>query len=380
LKNFPRQKLVIGLAVAALSWAASAREFFVYVGTYTGALSQGIYVSRLDSATGKLSPPELAAATPSPCYLAVSADEKFLYADNGVDNFNGQKASAVSAFAIDQASGRLTLLNQKSSGGQGACYVDTDPGAKVLLAANYGDGSVKSFLLNKDGSIGADGSYIKHLGSGVNPNRQATAHAHYLHTDPSGRFALACDLGTDKVVVYAINRADGTLAEHSFATVPAGSGARHLAFSPDGKFAHVVNEMGCTVTTFAWDAEAGKLTPVETVSALPPGEELQPGYTGAEILGSGNFVYVTLRGHDSITVLTADPQSGRMTFLQNVPCGGKVPRGLGIDPTGRWLIAGNQKADNAVEFAIDPATGKISPTGQELKIGSPVDVKFVESK
>jgi len=119
---------------------------------------------------------------------------------------------------------------------------------------------------------------------------------------------------------------------------------------------------------------------VETVSALPPGEELQPGYTGAEILGSGNFVYVTLRGHDSITVLTADPQSGRMTFLQNVPCGGKVPRGLGIDPTGRWLIAGNQKADNAVEFAIDPATGKISPTGQELKIGSPVDVKFVESK
>jgi 6-phosphogluconolactonase len=180
------------------------------------------------------------------------------------------------------------------------------------------------------------------------------------------------------VMIYKFNSATGKLAENSFAAVPPGSGARHLAFSPDGKFAHVVNEMGCTVTTFAWDSGAGELTPVETVSALPPGDTAQQSFTAAEIVASGNYVYATVRGHDSVTAFAADPQTGRLAFLQNIPCGGKVPRGLGVDPTGRWLIVGNQKSDNAVEFSIDARTGKLSPTGQELKIGSPVDVKFVE--
>jgi 6-phosphogluconolactonase len=159
--------------------------------------------------------------------------------------------------------------------------------------------------------------------------------------------------------------------------VPAGSGARHLAFSPDGRFAHVINEMACTVTTFAWNAAAGKLKPVETVSALPPGEAIQPGFTAAEILTAGHFVYATVRGPDCINVLAVDPQTGRLSFLQSVSSGGKTPRGLGIDPTGRWLLVGNQSTDNVVEFAIDPATGKLAATGQELGIGSPVDVKFV---
>jgi 6-phosphogluconolactonase len=340
-------------------------------------LSRGIYVSRLDADTGKLSDPELAAETPSPCYLAVSPDKKILYAANNLVDLNGGKTGAVSAFALDLKSGHLALMDQKSTGGPGTCHVSADAAGKVLLAANYADGSVKSFQLNQDGSIGPDGSYIKRHGSSVNTNRQTSAHAHFIHADPAGRFALACDLGTDTVVIYRINSTTGALEENSSAAVPPGSGARHLVFSLDGKFVHVINEMGCTVTTFAWDSEAGKLTPVETVSALPPGEKAQPAFTAAEILTAGDYVYATLRGPDSVTVFAADPQTGRLTFLQNISCGGKVPRGLGIDPTGHWLITGNQKSDNVVEFTIDPATGKISPTGQELKIGSPVDVEFV---
>ena len=375
----PVKSLVV-LAVMAFAWAASAKDFYVFFGTYTSASCKGVYVSRLDAATGKLSAPELAVETPSPCFLAVSPDEKNLYAVNSVSNFKGEKAGAVSAFAIDKASGHLTLLNQKSSTGSGPCYVSMDPGADVLLIANYAGGSVKSFRLNRDGTIGDDGSFILHHGSGVNTNRQTSAHAHFIHPDPSGRFALVCDLGTDKVVVYKINSAAGTLTENSFATVPPGSGARHLAFSPDGKFVHVANEMGCTVTTFRWDSDAGKLEPIETISALPPGVKVEPDFTAAEILVSGSHVYATIRGHDSVSVFAADPQSGRLTFLQNIPSGGKFPRGLGIDPTGHWLITGNQKTDNAVEFAIDPDTGKLSPTGQELKIGSPVDVEFVKTE
>ena len=302
----PVKSLVV-LAVMAFAWAASAKDFYVFFGTYTSASCKGVYVSRLDAATGKLSAPELAVETPSPCFLAVSPDEKNLYAVNSVSNFKGEKAGAVSAFAIDKASGHLTLLNQKSSTGSGPCYVSMDPGADVLLIANYAGGSVKSFRLNRDGSIGDDGSFILHHGSGVNTNRQTSAHAHFIHPDPLGRFALVCDLGTDKVVVYKINSAAGTLTENSFATVPPGSGARHLAFSPDGKFVHVANEMGCTVTTFRWDSDAGKLEPIETISALPPGVKVEPDFTAAEILVSGSHVYATIRGHDSVSVFRCEP-------------------------------------------------------------------------
>lgn len=372
-------KLLFIFLIIATALSAPAKDFFVYFGTYAGTQSKGIYVSKLDATTGKLSAPELAAETPSPCFLAVSADEKTLYAANNNLLLNGEKTGGVSAFAIDKNSGRLTLLNQKSSGGPGICHVSVDATANILLTANYADGSVKSFQLNPDGSIGAEGSYIKHHGSSINTNRQASAHAHFIHSDPTHRFALACDLGMDKVVVYKINSANGTLAPNSSAAVPPGSGSRHLAFSPDGKFVHVINEMGCTITTFAWDSDAGKLEPIETISALPPGVAAQSGFTAAEILVLGQCVYATIRGHDSVSVFTADAQTGRLKFLQNVPSGGKVPRGLGIAPAGHWLLVGNQNSDGVVEYAIDPQTGKLSSTTQELKVGSPVDVKFVEA-
>jgi len=371
-------KIVITLMVLNLALAAPAREFFVFFGTYTNALSRGIYVARLDAATGKLSVPELAAESPNPSYLAISPGDKCLYAVNEVSSFGGEKAGAVTAFAIERKTGRLTFLNQKSAGGDSPCHVSTDDTGQELLIANYGGGSVKSFQLNGDGSIGADGSYFLHHGSSVNPNRQTAPHAHSIYADPANRFALACDLGTDKVMIYRLNSAAGTLAESAFAAVPPGSGPRHLAFSANGKFIHVLNELGCTVSTFAWNSEAGKMEPIETISVLPPDLLAQPGFTAAEIVTTGEHVYATIRGHDSVSVFAADARTGRLKFLQNVPSRGKGPRGLGVDPTGRWLLAGNQNTDNVAEFAINPQTGLLSPIGQELKIGSPVDVKFVE--
>ena len=364
----------------AFASVASAENLLVYFGTYTNALSRGIYVARLDTDTGKLSAPELAAETPSPCFLAVSPDTKFLYAANSVPTFHGEKSGAVSAFAIDKTSGKLKLLAQTSSVGAGPCHVSAEATGKTLLVANYGDGSVTSIPLNRDGSFGEGGSSIRFYGHGVNTNRQTRPHAHFITPDPSDHFALACDLGTDRVMICKLAGGVLTTNETPFATVPPGSGARHLVFSHDGKFVHAINEMACTITTFAWDSASGKLDMVETVSALPPGVVVQNDYTAAEILvhTAGKFVYATLRGHDSVSVFVADARSGRLTFLQNVSAGGKTPRGLGIDPSGRWLIVGNQKSDNAVEFGIDTPTGKLSPTGQELKIGSPVDVKFVK--
>ncbi len=269
------------LALITSAATAPAENFLVYFGTYTNALSHGIYVSRLDVATGKLSAPELAAATPSPSFLNLSPDGKFLYAANEVKGFSDysiENGGAVSAFAIDNTSGQLTLLNQKSSGGTDPCHVSVDATGKVLFVANYSSGSVKSFLLDTNGGLGADGSHVGHTGHSVNPNRQAGPHAHFICADPSNRFVLACDLGTDKVMVYPFSTHDATIAASKLETfdVPPGSGPRHLAFSRDGKFVHVINEMGCTVTTFAWDSETGKLALIETISALPPGVAAQP--------------------------------------------------------------------------------------------------------
>jgi len=358
---------------------AQARDFWVYFGTYTNELSHGIYVSRLDAKTGRLAEPQLAAEVGNPNFLNFSPDGKHLYSSDSTHESGEDGDGMVNSFAVDAHTGTLTPLNHQPSGGYDPCYVSVANDGHGLLIANYDNGAVKTLPIKPDGSLDSAGAITLTSGHSVNRSRQTGPHAHYIAADPSGHFVLECDLGTDKVVVFKLN-SDGTLspAATPFATVPPGSGCRHLAFSPNGKFVHVINEMGCTVTTFSWDAQAGELKSIETVSALPPGVKVDPGFTGAEILAVGRHVYATVRGHDSVTVFKADKTTGRLTFQQNISSGGKVPRGLGIDPTGHWLFTGNQKTGNAVEFSISSWTGKISPTGRELKIGSPVDVKFIE--
>lgn len=379
MKLITTKKIIAALVLATFATAVPAKEFFVYFGTYTNALSRGIYVSRLDADTGKIFAPELAAEVANPCFLNLSPDGRFLYSANST-KFDGNNGS-VAAFAVDKKSGALKLLNEKSSGGNGPCHVSVDASGKVLLAANYGSGSVKSFRLENDGRIGADGSLLQHTGSSVNTNRQTGPHAHFIAADPGNHFALTCDLGLDRVMAYRLNLTNAALEVqygYSMADVPPGAGARHLAFSRDGKSVYVLNEMGCSLSRFSWDAKNGLLELQDTVSALPSGVELQKNFTAAEILvhPSGKFVYATLRGHDSVSVFAAK-KSGKLTFVQNISSGGKVPRGLGIDPTGRWLFTGNQKSDNVAEFSIAAKTGKLTATGAELRIGSPVDVKFV---
>jgi len=362
--------------------AVHGGDCFAYFGTYTGAASRGIYVARLDETTGRLSPAKLAAETESPSFLAVAPNRHALYAANEVDHFKDDvtdHGGAITAFGLDPATGRLTFLNQVCSSGSAPCYVSVDPSGRVVFAANYGSGSVKAFHLATNGAIGAAGDCVPRTGHGVNPDRQTSPHAHFICTDPANRFVLACDLGTDEVLVYPFDPTAASLqpAEVSAFSVPPGSGPRHLAFSPNGRFAHVLNEMGCTISTFAWNATNGTLKLLDTVSALPPGTTVRPGFTAAEILTTGNFVYTTLRGHDSVSVFTADPQTGRLQFLQNLPSGGKVPRGMGLDPSTRWLLIGNQASGQVTEFSRDGQSGRLTATGTELKVGSPVDVKFV---
>lgn len=360
-------------AVALLSPALWAKDCFVYFGTFTDAASRGIYVSRLDMDSGKLSVPEVAVATESPNYLAVAPGGHFLFAATRGDNEPG----FVSSFAIDGKTGELRRLDIKSSGGEGPCYVGDDSADSSLLAANYTSGSVKSFHLNSDGTL-TDGTVIQYHGSSVNPRRQAGPHPHCFVPAPKGRFALVCDLGLDKVMVYKVDPANAALTPNDppFALIAPGSGPRHIAFSPDGKTACVLSEMACTVTVFDWDARRGVLTQRQSLSLLPAGQ-YKDSFTAAEIeyRPDGRFVYATVRGHNSVSVLAVKRE--KLSLIQNVPSGGDFPRGMGIDPSGRWLIVGNQNSRTATVFGIDKRTGMLTPTGQVVNAGNPVDVKFV---
>lgn len=363
------------IIVAVTIFPATAGEYPVYFGTFTDKSSKGIYVSHLNSDSGKLSPPELAAEIPNPSFLAASPDGKFLYAAIRSENTN-----AVGAFAIAPGSGRLKLIDEKPSGGNGPCHVSVDAAGHAVFVANYSGGSIKSFHLGPAGRL-ADGTFIQHHGGSVNTNRQNAAHAHFICADPTGRFVLACDLGLDKVMIYRLDpKKNAALTANTppSASVPPGAGARHLAFNSDGKSAYVVNEMACSVTSFLWDATNGVLAGRENISLLPVGATLSDKFTAAEIAvrPDGRFIYATVRGHDSVSVLAVATNTGNLSLIQNISCGGKIPRGMGIDSAGRWLLVANQKSDSVAVFAVDATTGRLAPTGQTVHVGSPVDVEF----
>jgi 6-phosphogluconolactonase len=360
---------------------ASRRETLVYFGTYTNDKSKGVYVSRLDLASGKLTAPELAAETPSPSYLAIHPSGNFLYAANEVRSFDGKDAGSVSAFAIDRKTGKLTPLNRESAGGRGPVYVIVDKTGRNVLVSNYGGGSVAVLPIGPDGTLNPASAFIQHTGSSVNKERQSAPRAHSINLDPGNRFAYAADLGLDKVLIYRFDADKGSLVANDppFAAVAPGAGPRHFAFHPSGRFAYVINEINVTLTAFESDPQRGTLTEVETVSTLPPNVPVQQGFSTADVRlhPSGRFLYGSNRGYDSIVVFAVDEKTGRLTQRQNEPTQGSTPRGFGIDPTGAYLLAANQRSDSVVVFRIDQQTGRLTPTGQKIDVGAPACVKFV---
>jgi 6-phosphogluconolactonase len=368
-----RSLLVLCFAMAGLLTSAQA-DYLVYVGTYTGEKSKGIYAFRMDK-QGKLSPLGLVAETPSPSFLAIHPNNKYLYA------VNEKNDGSVSAFSIDAKTGKLAQLNDQPSHGAGPCHIIVDETGKTVMVANYGAGSIAAYPVQKDGSLGEATAKIQHQGSSVDSRRQKGPHAHHITTDPSNRYALVCDLGLDKILIYRFDPAKGSLIanEPAFGVVKPGAGPRHLAFHPKGRFAYVNNEMNSTLTVFSFDPKRGALEEVQTVSTLPA--EVKGNSTAEiEVHPSGKLVYVSNRGHDSIAAYSIDPKTGRVTFIEHQSSGGKTPRNFAIDPKGEFLLSENQGSHSVVAFRIEPKTGRLQPTGEKADVGSPVCIKFVPVK
>ena len=378
LRGFRLQCLLLfGLLVASAH--ASGGSYRVYVGTYTGKGSEGIYAFRFDPATGASGALALAAATDNPSFLAVDAQRRRLYAVNELDTFRNEPTGAVSAFGIDRESGQLTLLQQASSLGQGPAHLSLDKSGRFLMAANYNSGNYAVFPVEPDGRLGPRAAFEQDAGSSVNPRRQAGPHAHSIQVTGDNRHVLVADLGLDQLLVYRFDTNTGALTPGSprFATLAPGSGPRHLAFAPSGRFVYVISEMASTVTVFAYDPRPGTLRRRQTISTLP--KSFSGTNTAAEIAvdARGRFLYVSNRVDDSLAVFRIDADDGRLTPVQRVSSGGKTPRHFAIDPGGTWLFAANQDSNDIQLFRINPRSGRLTPTGRSIDVVSPVCVLIV---
>ena len=374
-----------GEAQTQMNKAAGAIPTLVYVGTYTGAKSKGIYVFSLRTSGNEVSqnitlvPMGLAAETPNPSFIELDIKRRLLFAVNEIDEFEGKPTGSVSAFSIDSKTGKLTLINQRPSMGKGPCHLILDKEGKNLLLANYGTGSVAVFPVAADGRLGEATSVIQHSGSSINRERQEGPHAHGVALDAANQFAFVTDLGLDKVMIYKFDAKQGKLTpnEPAFAKLKPGAGPRHIEFRPDGRFAYVINELDSTVTAFAYDATRGALTEVQTITTLP-------GYydgpnTTAEIgiHPTGKYLYASNRGHNSVVLFNIDKDKGTLEYVEEQGTGGSTPRHFGIQPSGQHMAIGNQNSDTVLASRIDAGNGRLKPSGIFAEVGSPVCMKFL---
>jgi 6-phosphogluconolactonase (cycloisomerase 2 family) len=375
---------------AAAARAASGEVYDLLIGTYTGGgKSEGIYVYRFDTGSGELAR-VASAQTVNPSYLVVSRDRNYVYAVNELPGDNGPatQRGGVSAFRFDRASGQLSFLNRVSSDGNDPCYLSISPDGKYLLTANYSvasnpGGSFAVFPLSADGHVGSSVLTVHHEGGGPVKGRQDNSHVHSTVFSPDGKYLFAQDLGVDKVFAYrytpdpsASSRGLFGPTEARYTPIKPGSGPRHLIFDASGKHAYLTTELSASVLVF--DYRDGNLTQVQSASIIAPGFRGKIGGGAIHLSPDGRFLYVTNRGDaNELVQFAIDPANGRLKFVKRYPTLGKTPREFAIDPTGRWLVVGNQESDSAYFFRRNPQTGELASDPKRLPIGSPVDFKFV---
>lgn len=365
------------LAAGVGSQSEARTSRLVYIGTYTGEASKGIYAFRFDDGTGALTPVGLVAETPSPSFLTASGNGRFLYAVNELQTFGGEPGGSVSAFAVDSATAKLTELNVQKSKGAGPCHLALDRTGHYLAVANYNGGNFALFPVSADGRLQPASAVVAGDATEPGPTGKIVRLGHSVGFDANNKYMIAADKGLSRMLVWAFDASAGTLRSHGSAALVPGSGARHYAFHPSGQWVFTITEQGATIDTLAWDEKAGTLTPLSRVSTRPEG--VTTGST-AEIAvhPNGRFVYGSNRGHDSIAVFSVGA-NGALTLVEHESTRGQTPRNFAIDPTGKWLIAANQRSNSLAVFSIDQSNGALSPVGPLSNVGAPVCVLFMPS-
>ncbi|GAB3507213.1 lactonase family protein [Spirosoma knui] len=360
----------------ALSTTAQSRKEIMYIGTYSVRGSEGIYVFEFDRKAGTMQQLQSISGLKSPSFLAIHPSGRFLYSVNEGQTSGPGRAGAVSAYAIDKATGKLNFLNSQSSLGNGPCHISIDQTGKTAFVANYGGGSLAVLPVNADGTLGTPTDSVQNSGTGPNKQRQEKAHVHSATVAPDNRFVYVADLGTDKLHIFEpdLKASKVKPAQTPYVTVKPGSGPRHFTFHPNGKYAYLVEELTSSVAVFSRNAKTGALTVLDDgVQTLPADFTGQNTSADIHIDPSGKFLYQSNRGHNALTIF-AIGNDGRLTKVGDQPTEGKTPRNFLIDPKGEYVFVANQDTDNITLFKRDAKTGKLTYTGQSVKVPSPVCV------
>ena len=393
---FGRRDMLRMAASSALSagraLCAEAKSYLVYWGTYTegggqfgNGESQGIYVSRMDAATGRITQPELAAKTPNPSWLAIHPNHRYLYAVNERLEAGGKvPPGEVSAFSIDRKTGKLTAIDRVASRGGQPCHIATDKTGRMAMVANWSTGSTAAFPIGRRGELGESSAFSQHEGprSGAPAPGQPQIHCHSVVVTPDNRFLLSTDTGLNKVFVYRLDPSKAAFTPHDppFLGLEKPTNPRHLALHPNAKWAYVSNEInpgGCTMLRL--DATRGVLEEGPVAASVPADYRGRTSPAECAVHPSGKFVYESNRGHNSIAAFRVNPDDGTLTLIECFVPGGETPRSFAIDPSGAFLIAMMQRSGTIVPLRIDRQTGKLSPAGDPLKLPLPVCAEFLAS-
>ena len=353
-----------------------AQENYLITGTYTSGKSKGIYVYKFNSSNGTAK--EISHIKISnPSFVAVSPDEHYVYAVQEDAASNG-KGGAISAFSFNKQTGKLSFINQQPSGGDHPCYISVDKTGKWVAAGNYTSGSLSILPVQAGGRIGAATTVIKHEGAGPDKARQTSPHVHCTFFSADNRFLFVPDLGIDKVLIYAFDELTGKLspAKQPFAQSVAGSGPRHICFTPDNKFAYLTEEMSSTVVAFTYKKD--KLKPIQRIQTLTAGDTSFAGAADIHVSPDGKFLYASNRAEiNNIAIFSISPKNGKLSLINNQSALGKTPRNFNFDPSGNFLLVANQNSDEVVIFKRDIATGLLTDTGNRIKVGNPVCLKWI---
>ncbi|MCH2201679.1 MAG: lactonase family protein [Fuerstiella sp.] len=365
------------LCMAAMS--THADESIVFVSAFKSGEEGGIHAFRFSSDTGRLQLLHRTSGINNPFFIAISPDEKFLYAIDSAD-FTDEIHEFVAAYAIHGRTGKLKRLNRVSARGTASCYLDVDATGKTVVVANYFTGSVAAFPVLDDGSLATAASLIQHSGSSVDRDRQQGPYAHSIVVSPDNRFALAADLGIDRVLIYRLASDSAVLTPgepQSSVLLPPGSGPRHLVFHPNGKWVYVINELGNTVSLFDYCSSSGTLTSRQIISTVPADFSGTSHTADLKISPNGKFLYGSNRGHDSIAVYHI-ASDGRLNLESLEPTRGQGPQNLLVTPDNRWLLCANMPGNNVTVFAIDSDTGMLTATGNPISVPMPACIGLLK--
>ncbi|CAH2714895.1 6-phosphogluconolactonase [Neobacillus rhizosphaerae] len=341
-----------------------------FVGTYTKGESKGIYSFTLNIDSKKIENVQVAGELENPTYLTISKDNQYLYSVVKEGETGG-----ITAFSIKE-DGRLTTVNSQLLAGASPCHVSVDSKNRYVFSANYHKGEVVSHLINQEnGALQSVASVINHEGRGPDP-RQDKPHTHYVGLTPDEKYLAVVDLGIDALITYAINE-NGTLSKVKLLPLKAGSGPRHLAFHPNGKFAYVMTEFSSEVIVLSYHQENGHFSEQQYISTLPADFSENNQGSAIHISSDGRFIYAGNRGHNSIAVFTVNQETGELRFIEHTSTEGDWPRDFAFDPSEKFVIASNQESGNLVLFSRDENSGCLSLIQSDIAVPHPVCVKFL---